>query len=167
MSLPVRVSDNDTLNSENLMAVKDENGDWVPETDPETGEPMGSHRYGYTIPGLCADFYEKTNNQGELKEICVTVDGRLLDGDTGASRPNLMLQPYQKPDGTYSAWAVLGYEETKGLAPGLLRQTPKLTLKPAVKPQMKGHRQRDRIVTILTGAKMLFTIALILANPIW
>lgn len=116
-SLPVRISDNDTLNAENLMATKDANGEWVPKKDNE-GKPLGSHRYGYMIEGLCDRFYEKTNNQSETKQVCVTADGRLLDGDTGASRPNIMLQPYQKSDGSYSAWAILCYEETKGVGSG-------------------------------------------------
>ncbi len=41
-----------------------------------------------------------------------------MDGDTGASRPNIMLQPHKKPDGTYSAWAMIVYEETKGVGSG-------------------------------------------------
>lgn len=116
-SLPVRISDNDTLNADNLMATKDTNGNWIPKRD-DAEKPLGSHRYGYMIEGLCDRFYEKTNNKGETKQVCVTTDGRLLEGDTGASRPNIMLQPYQKPDGSYSAWAILCYEETKGVGSG-------------------------------------------------
>lgn len=120
-SLPVRVSDNDTLNSDNMKATFI-NGEWIPETD-ETGKILGSHRYGYEIDGLCADFYDKTNNQDEPKNVCITEDGRLLDGDTGASRPNIMLQPYKifNEDGTVkkaSAWVIMCYEETKGVGAG-------------------------------------------------
>lgn len=85
----------------------------------------GSHDYGYLLKGLLWDddqdylrFYETVNNQGVTKYVAITVDGRLMDGDTGASRGNLMLQPYKKSDGSYSAWAVLGYEETKGAGSG-------------------------------------------------
>ena len=41
-----------------------------------------------------------------------------MDGNTGASRPNLFLQTYTKPDGTKSAWAIMAYEETKGVGMG-------------------------------------------------
>lgn len=95
-SLPIRLSDNETLNSDNLE----------------------SHRYGLEIEGLCSEFYEKTNSQGEIKNICITDDGRLLDGDTGAARPNIMIQPYMKPDGSYSAWTIVCYEESKGVGSG-------------------------------------------------
>ena len=45
----------------------------------------------------------------------MTADGRFLDGNTGASRPNLFLQPFKKTDGTKSAWVIIGYEESKGV----------------------------------------------------
>jgi len=55
-------------------------------------------------------FYKKINNQGAVKYVAITLDGRLMDGDTGASRPNLMMQ---------GQWAILGYEETKGIGAGV------------------------------------------------
>jgi hypothetical protein len=127
MSLPVRLSDNDTVNTENLMVelggdgypVGDGPDNWIPITNPDTdGEGDGTHAYGYEIDGLCEGFYEFTNYQDELKRVCITEDGRLLDGDTGASRPNLFLQTYTKSDDTKSAWAILSYEETKGAGLG-------------------------------------------------
>lgn len=119
MSLPVRISDNDVVNSDNLMATPNPDGTWTPLTNPDTeGDGTGTHSYGYRIDGLCESFHEFTNEQGEIKQVCVTADNRLLDGDTGASRPNLFLQPYTKPDGTKSAWAILAYEETKGMGSG-------------------------------------------------
>lgn len=87
------------------------------EEDADNGDHDGSHAYGYELEGLLWDsvkqpylrFYETVNNQGVTKFIAITVDGRLMDGDTGASRPNLMMQ---------GQWAVLGYEETKGAGGG-------------------------------------------------
>ena len=128
MSLPVRLSDNDVVNTDNLLVeldgngypVSDSEGGWIPTTNPDASsdDGDGTHRYGYEIDGLCEDFYEFTNEQDDLKNVCITVDGRLLDGDTGASRANLFLQPYTKPDGTKSAWAIINYEETKGAGSG-------------------------------------------------
>jgi hypothetical protein len=63
-------------------------------------------------------FYPKINNQLAEKDVAITVDGDLLDGNTGASRPNIMMQPYTKKDGTKSAWVVVVYEETKGMGSG-------------------------------------------------
>lgn len=100
----------------------DGNGDG--DSDGSSNNPLGSHIYGYKLPGLLwtdnnsdglpeADdyirFYETVNKQGVTKYVAITVDGRLMDGDTGAARGNLMLQ---------GKYAVLGYEETKGAGAG-------------------------------------------------
>jgi hypothetical protein len=106
MSLPVRISDNDTCNTENM------------QPEPPEGDGDGTHRYCSEVSGLCVETVEMVNENDEIKHVCKTADGRLLDGNTGASRPNLFLQPYTKADGTKSAWAILGYEETKGLGAG-------------------------------------------------
>ncbi len=129
MSLPVRISDNDTVNTDNLMVELDGDGwptggtnpaDWTPIPNPDatSDDADGTHAYGYMVDGLCDGFYEFINYQDETKRVCITDDGRLLDGDTGASRPNLFLQTYTKPDGTKSAWAIMAYEETKGAGIG-------------------------------------------------
>ena len=128
MALPVRLSDNDAVNTDNLLVelggdglpVTGPDGNWIPITNPDAQAEVadGTHAYGYEIEGLCEDFYEFTNYNDELKRVCITADARLLDGDTGASRPNLFLQTYTKPDGTKSAWAIMAYEETKGAGIG-------------------------------------------------
>jgi hypothetical protein len=120
MSLPVKVSDNDVCSAENM---DPDGGSGEHDFD---GEGQGTHRYCGTIenigtaeePGaneLCAYTVEKANPKGEIHNVCVTSDGRFLDGNTGASRPNIFLQPYKKPDGSKSAWAIIGYEESKGV----------------------------------------------------
>jgi hypothetical protein len=99
----------------------------------------GTHRYGLELPGLLVetpgvdspDFYTFTNFSGAETSVGITLgedgiagnaDDLLMDGDTGASRGNLFLQPYTayKPDGTAytSAWAIVTYEETKGAGAG-------------------------------------------------
>ena len=134
MSLPMRISDNDTCNADNLkvelgedaLPKQDIDGNYIyiPIMD-EDGKHAGTHRYAYLIdnnengiPDLCAGFHEFVNNQGETKQVCITEDGRLLDGDTGASRPNVMFMPYKKADGAPSAWVSMVYEETKGVGGG-------------------------------------------------
>lgn len=182
MSLPVRVSDNNTVNTENMRVQLDENGlpvivegsfvplvgaeeeDWVRhehEHDAEcgagdtevsededhdgeggTGGGWGMARYAYELsfgidpvtgqPITLADqsganviwdgalygefrpgelpgcrWYRFINQPGRVKTVAITPDGRVLDGDTGACRPNLTIMP--------GGWALLGYEETKGL----------------------------------------------------
>lgn len=149
MSLPVRVSDNEVVNTDNMYIELDENGlpvvdaegNFIPMLNPDTNseDSDGSHRYGYMVEGLWdwdgsvykesdgpatwtegsgGTLYEFTNQQDELKTVVVTADGRPLDGNTGAARSNLFLQTYTKPDGTKSAWAIMAYEETKGVGLG-------------------------------------------------
>jgi hypothetical protein len=174
MSLPVRVSDNAVVNTENLKVELDpETG--LPVIDPLTGTfiPLdgaleedflaseheneggcgeddgddhdgdsghggrgggwGMARYAYEMPelgivDLSLDRDERIwdeevngdylptsgmrwtqfiNKPGELKTVAVTVDGRELDGNTGACRPSLQVMS--------GGWVLLGYEETKGL----------------------------------------------------
>ena len=116
MSMPVRISDNDVCNTTNML-LDDEEKD-------------GSHRYcsadlnANGIMDNCAWTIEKVNEQGELKTVCVTEGQVILDGDTGASRPNLFLQPYyDKKLDKYRAWAILAYEETKGVGIGPPEET--------------------------------------------
>lgn len=81
----------------------------------------GTNSFMAEMPGSSA--HERwlgfTNSAGADKLVCVASDGRLIDGDVFASRPMLKLQPYTKPDGTKSAWALLAYEESKGLGHSL------------------------------------------------
>ncbi len=173
MKLPVRITDNDTLNSNNMKRIDEDklealNGDYAsiinekyPDADPEklfiyhksdllpleelpaeneigtlscdddecgggggegigSGDGDGSHRYGLELENLLwrydvpeSDpyilFYENVNNQGVTKYVAITADGVLLDGNTGASRCNIMIQ---------GDWAIIGYEESKGTGTG-------------------------------------------------
>jgi len=160
MSLPVRVSDNDVVNTHNMwieldedetsptfgLPIRDGDGNFIPMLNPDTNSPDsdGSHRYGYMVEALwnwdgnlhyepellpegesnptwtegSGTLYQFLNQQDELKTVVVTADGRALDGNTGAARPNLFLQTYTKSDGTKSAWVIMAYEETKGVGLG-------------------------------------------------
>lgn len=140
MKLPVRLSDNDTLNLDNMkvditnIPTPDNEYDWV-DVDASTftaviqdDKMQGTHQYGYVDlsayypyyegPEICDQIYYEINNQGADKYIAITSDGRLIDGNTGASRPNIMMQKYKKKDGSYSAWVAICYEETKGVGAG-------------------------------------------------
>jgi hypothetical protein len=157
MSLPVRVSDNDVVNTHNMfikldeetgLPVVDTEGNFTPilNIDATSDDGDGSHRYGYKVDNLWnwdgnvyyeteevgwaagngGTLYQFTNQQDETKTVVVTADGRALDGNTGASRPNLFLQTYINNNGTpeytaddfKSAWAIMAYEETKGVGLG-------------------------------------------------
>ncbi len=130
MSLPVLISDNEMVNTKNAVFY-DNNGDVIEGTGTnidEEEDKTGTRRYITEVPGLWSyspeepepynGFYTFTNAQGEAISAAVTTDGRLLDGNTGASRPNLFFQTYTKPDTSKSAWAIIGYEETKGTGSG-------------------------------------------------
>jgi hypothetical protein len=84
----------------------------------------GENSFFDTMPGDNRQrWFGFTNTNGVDKLVCVSSDGRLLDGDVYASRPMLQLQPYTKtlPDGSKvkSAWALFAYEESKGLGHSL------------------------------------------------
>lgn len=107
MAMPIRLSDNFNCLSDRV----DQDGNPHPGFCFEDFDGNGT-------ADLCAEVYPWTNSKGELKNICVTEDGRLLNGQTGSSRTRMMLEGYTRADGTKSAWVVLAYEETKGLGAG-------------------------------------------------
>ena len=134
MSLPVKISDNDVCSEENM---DPDGGNGEHDFD---GEGEGTHRYCGTLDGigtaanpgpnpLCAYTIEKINPNDELHHVCVTADNRLLDGNTGASRPMIFVQPYTKTNGSKSAYVIIGYEEGKGVG------TP---------PEEEGEGEDDR-----------------------
>ena len=106
----------------------------------------GANTYMDLLPGTAA--HERwlgfTNVAGASKLVCVSADGRLLDGDVSASRPNIQLQPYTKSDGSKSAWVLLGYEESKGMGHSLAAEDHDDTDNPVdevigVKPEEPGQ----------------------------
>lgn len=182
MKLPVRITDNDKLNSRNMRIDEKDQVDtnlsqWegalpagLELVDPDllyvlyksdleadegigseislldcgsgggegigSGDGDGTHGYGLALGmkegyedsnllwrDLDGDdpyilFFEKINNQDAIRYVAITADNRLMDGSEGASRTGVMMQRYQKTDGTYSAWIVLGYEQGKGAGAG-------------------------------------------------
>jgi hypothetical protein len=93
MSMPLRISDNEAV-------------------------PAAAIEQFPYMDGLC----DATATAEDGVEYCVSDEGtgsdsddRFFDGDTGATRPFLFLVPYQKPDLSFSAWAVVSWEESKGL----------------------------------------------------
>ena len=132
MSMPVRITDNNMCNLDNI-ATKGHEYCRLSEPDEITGEQTLVTWDGWdfvdfegnsspTTPPKevmqnCWDMKEVPSANG-TQTVCITKAGSVLDGDTGASRPNLMMQPFTKPDGSVSAYAVIGYEETKGVGGG-------------------------------------------------
>ncbi|MGD2115432.1 MAG: choice-of-anchor O protein, partial [Acidobacteriota bacterium] len=107
MAMPVRLTDNYNCLADRV----DQDGNPHPGFCFEDFDGNG-------VADFCADVFQWTNSQGAVKNICVTEDGRLLNGQIGSSRTRLMLEGYTRADGTKSAWVVLAYEETKGLGAG-------------------------------------------------
>ncbi len=95
-------------------------------------DTSGTNSYMDELPGMNHERWMGfTNAAGASKLVCVSSDGRLLDGDVSASRPMLQLQPYTNNNGTpddtsddfKSAWALLGYEESKGMGHSLAAES--------------------------------------------
>jgi hypothetical protein len=105
MSSPVRVSDNAAC-----------------KVDVDAGGAITTH-YGAEyckLPVNCASVSPVDENGNRF---CVTYKGVVLDGNTGASRPNLFLQKVTYTSGSTgvtntTAEAIVGYEETKGMGSG-------------------------------------------------
>ena len=96
-STPVRVTDNASCKKEkNYM----------------TGE-IGSPKGGPYCIDHCATTSDEETDIDKNLTTCVTEEGEHLNGDTGASRPNMFLIP----DGD-NFRVVLAYEESKGLGEG-------------------------------------------------
>jgi hypothetical protein len=112
------------------------------------------------LPG--SDLHERwfgfTNAAGSSKLVCVSSDGRLLDGDVSASRPMLQLQPYTKADGTKSAWALLAYEESKGLGHSLADEAHEETDNPVdeIIGEQPDDTGQDKPVKQDIGKNMLY-----------
>jgi hypothetical protein len=65
------------------------------------------------LEGFCEKFGATSDEPGAPLPSCVTSEGVVLNGDTGASRPNMFLIPSGD-----SVLVVLAYEESKGLGIG-------------------------------------------------
>ena len=130
MSMPQRVTDNNMCNLENISTNGHEycrlgtDGSlvtwegWDRTDDDGNSTPLTPTADAFASMVNCVSMKEVPSSAG-TKTVCVTQSGSVLDGDTGASRPNLFLQPYtNSKTGAVSAWAIMAYEETKGVGVG-------------------------------------------------
>jgi len=132
--MPVRITDNDACNAQNmfsdghkwcLLADPQQNGDIVyldavskaeletqiiAATDPVIINPEPVIDLSNLNLVNCDRLIDLSPVDDNLGYTCQTANGVILDGDTGASRPNLFLQK----DIEGKTWAILAYEETKG-----------------------------------------------------
>ena len=119
-------------------------------------DTTGSDSYILGLPGTAAHerWYGFANAAGASKLVCATSDGRLLDGDVSASRPNIQLQPYTKSDGTKSAWVLLGYEESKGMGHSLAAEEHLDTDNPV--DEIIGDQGQDKPVKQDLGKNVIY-----------
>ena len=128
MSMPLRLTDNNMCNLDNIATNGHEYCRLGADGNLVTWEGWDNVVDAVSKPFTpTADAFSNMVNCASMKEVpsaagtqtvCVTKAGSVLDGDTGASRPNLMMQPYTNSQGVTSAYAVIGYEETKGVGGG-------------------------------------------------
>jgi hypothetical protein len=136
MAMPVRLTDNEKCE---LVAGQPKTNDegeitmpWCYDLDVGDGTPAGKGTPD-GVGDLCpvsrnaegvytvvdpTRIVAWTNSRGITMDICISDDGRMLNGQTGSSRPRLMMEGYTRRDGTKSAWVALMYEESKGLGAG-------------------------------------------------
>lgn len=112
MSIPVRLTDNEKC---------------VPLAEGEVATDychvlLDSDADGEAELDLCTDQITYTSSDGSTVTACIAEDGRVLNGQTAATRARIQLQPYTvttTDEGvtttTTSAWAIVQYEENKAL----------------------------------------------------
>ena len=119
MALPVRLTDNKMCKASGSdpycyidFDSLDEEGNLVLPDELPTAPTAESD--------FCATQESWTNPGGSTLNLCVTEDGRVLQGRVGASRPRVNVQPYDSDgDGIYdSSWVIMGAEESKALGEG-------------------------------------------------
>jgi hypothetical protein len=147
MAMPVRITDNDKCELEDGLPKTNAEGDitqpWCYDLDERSIGTDGFAAEGADGVGdLCPvswtddgdglrEYDEYTvvddsrlvttvNAQGKEMSVCISDDGRLLNGQSASTRARLMMEGYdQDGDGAKdSAWAVVMYEESKGLGAG-------------------------------------------------
>lgn len=126
ISMPVRITDNDSCNADNMFSdghkwcliARDYSDNLIyPDAltiaDIQAQVTAASDAIldlgSYSLVN-CASMVNLTAIDPKLGYTCVTEAGSVLDGDSGATRPNLFLQK----DLEGKTWAILAYEETKG-----------------------------------------------------
>ncbi len=131
MAMPVRLTDNNMCKANVSASSTSTNlSDPYCYIDFDTFNDRVSHTNitefleGIDGPEVGADFCatEKLweTPGGSSLPICVTEDGRVMNGRVASTRVRLNLKPYTQADGTKSAWVVMGSEETKALGDILL-----------------------------------------------
>ncbi len=117
-AVPMRLTNNDRCVAEDYKP-----GVTIDPNDPDNGNKYFSYcneevAVDYGLQDFCADIAEIPQGQsGDLGEICVNAEGLPNLANTGATRPRLSLQGYDrnKDGSTDSAWVIVAMEESKGL----------------------------------------------------
>jgi hypothetical protein len=129
MAMPTRLTDNNmckAANSDPYCYIDFDNiGDLDPTALPEARDPL-------IDADFCADTVQWTTPGGAILDICVTDDGRVMNGRVAATRVRLNLKPYtpvndnetpEDPSDDFdekSAWVIMAAEETKALGDVLI-----------------------------------------------
>ncbi|MDX9833408.1 MAG: choice-of-anchor O protein [Anaerolineae bacterium] len=124
MAMPVRLTDNNmckSINSDPYCYIDFDNIEGIDPLELPVGPTEDSD--------FCAETMEWTTPGGATLNICVTEDGRVLNGRVASTRVRLNLKPYT-PEGAVdadedgvverSAWVVMAAEETKALGDQLV-----------------------------------------------
>jgi hypothetical protein len=132
MAIPVRLTDNEMCRFD---ATQEDPFCWIDfdALDTVNSTNITTFLDGLTAPQAGADFCASsvawTNPSNVTINLCVTEDGRVMQGRVASTRVRLALKPYTPADATDrdgdgvidgSAWLSLAYEETKALGDQLI-----------------------------------------------
>jgi hypothetical protein len=120
MAMPTRLTDNNMCKGKSSTLNPSDPYCYIDFDDLENLDPTDLPDEPAAGSDFCASQIDWETGGGTTIPICVTEDGRVLNGRVAATRVRLNLKPYTKADGTVSAWVVMAAEETKALGDMLI-----------------------------------------------
>jgi len=115
MAMPIRLTDNNMCKGISSELNPSDPYCYIDFDDLDSLDPLALPEEPDTDSDFCASQIDWTTPGGSTIPICVTDDGRVLNGRVASTRVRLNLKPYTKADGAVSAWVVMAAEETKAL----------------------------------------------------
>jgi hypothetical protein len=120
MAMPVRLTDNNMCKGTSTALNPSDPYCYIDFDDLDNLDPAALPDAPTEDSNFCAEQIDWKTPGGATIPICVTDDGRVLNGRVASTRVRLNLKPYTKADGTVSAWVIMAAEETKAMGDVLI-----------------------------------------------